>query len=196
MFSFKRVLTYFLPAYTIGISLLIFFYRKITNKLVERMHSYRQAQISDIVKSWNCKKSFPMNLRWGVGEHAAWLELTHDVKENAVYTDFANHRGFSADSDISPTKNMLSPNNINKFLCKNTEPKSLVKSPKDSWSGLINTQTISEKEFSSLAPDNISSPGFQMQLIKPIKCKDFWNKDRISDISEIENSDSICSIHK
>lgn len=88
----------------------------------------------------------------------------------------------------------MSPTIKNENIQKKPEQKSLVKVHKDSWSGFSNTQKSPENTFNSLAQDKNSSPRQGFQAIKPIKCIDFWEKDRISDITENEKSDSICSI--
>ena len=172
------------------------FHRNFANKFVEMIHLYRTHKIKKIVESWQSKKNLPINLRWVVGDYGAWLELIHDIKENAVYTDFANQRGFSADSDYSPIKNFMSPTIKNQNCQKKTEQNSLIKVHKDSWSGISNTLKSPENTFNSLGLDKNPTPRQGFQLIKPIKCQDFWDKDDISAITENEKSDSICSIPK
>ena len=157
-------------------------------KWLQYKYSQRQIQLEEKLDQWNSQKLLPMNLHWKVGKYGAWLELLHDTKEYGVYTDFANLRGFSADSDITPTKSicMFSPCENNKGVIKRLEGfKMLYK--QDSWSGVSVSQQTPEKSkvHKKMANRNL-------QRIRLNSCVRVPEMERFSDISEkTDDKDSI-----
>lgn len=76
------------------------------NKWIHKKFVERAESIEKKLNEWNRNKFFNLKLIWKVGNLGAWLEITHEVKDYGVYTNYCGNRGFTADSDAmqSPTK--------------------------------------------------------------------------------------------
>jgi hypothetical protein len=136
--DYTATLIYIIPVYLVLLVLGIYGTRVFAVKWLTKKHKERLKNLQAKLAKWDFGvKGKKMNLRWVVGKFGAWLELRHDTKEYGVYTDFAKDRGFSADSDVTPTNYSWSPVKINGLKNKLGH--------KDSWSAFSASQNTPDR---------------------------------------------------
>lgn len=136
--DYTATLVYVIPVWGVLLVLGVGGMRVFAVEWLRRKHGERVKGLRVGLAKWDFGvKGRNMNLRWVVGKFGAWLELKHDTKEYGVYTDFAKDRGFSADSDVTPTKYSQSPVKINGLKNKLGH--------KDSWSAFSASQNTPDR---------------------------------------------------